>query len=34
MTVGGTPTIRMMLQNGYKINLWAYGPLLDVETVP
>jgi hypothetical protein len=28
MTVGGAPTVRMTLHNGYKTHLWADGPLL------
>ena len=34
MTVGGALVIRMILHNGYKMNLWAYGLLLDIVTVP
>jgi hypothetical protein len=32
MTIGGTPTVRTMLLNSYKMHLWVDGPLLYVET--
>jgi hypothetical protein len=32
MTIGGAPTVRMILQNSLKMHLQADGLLLDIET--